>query len=144
MSPPGAGELSAFVKKVASEAGFELCGIAPVRNFGELQIFPSWIADGRHGEMKYMEARNEAGELKRANLANAAPWARSVIVCAINYNTAQPYSTQVDATNSRGAGWISRYAWCRKDYHDAVMRRLRVIEGRIAQFMDFEARFPSG
>lgn len=121
-------ELSFRVKQFAREAGFELCGIAPVRNFGELRIFPSWIADGRHGEMKYMEARNDAGDLKRANLANAAPWARSVIVCAINYNTAQPYSTQVDSADSVGAGWISRYAWCREDYHDAVMRRLRMVE----------------
>src|ERR1700743_2128628 len=101
----GAGGLSERGKQFASEAGFELCGIAPVRNFGELHIFPSWIADGRHGEMKYMEARNEAGELKGARLENAAPWARSVIVCAINYNTARPYSTQVDPGEAASAGW---------------------------------------
>lgn len=133
----GAGaELSVCIKQFAREAGFELCGIAPVRNFGELQIFPSWIADGRHGEMKYMEARNKAGDLKRANLANAAPWARSVIVCAINYNTAQPYSTKVSSGESNGAGWISRYAWCREDYHDAVMRRLRAVEARLHELWD--------
>ena len=82
------------IQQFAREAGFDLCGIAPVRELAELQAFPAWIADGRHGEMKYMEARNEAAELKRANLANVAPWARSVIVCAINYNTAELYSTQ--------------------------------------------------
>jgi epoxyqueuosine reductase len=133
--PPG-GEsdgLSALIKAFAREAGFDLCGIAPVRSFGELEVFPPWIADGRHGEMKYMEARNDAGELKRANLANAAPWARSVIVCAINYNTAQPYSTQVKPAQAAGAGWISRYAWCREDYHDAVLRRLRKLEERIQE-----------
>ncbi len=86
--------------------------------------------------MKYMEARNEAGELKRANLANAVPWARSVIVCAINYNTAQPYSTQVGANEAAGAGWISRYAWCREDYHDAVLRRLRTVEARLHGLCD--------
>ena len=123
--------LSARIKQFAREAGFELCGVAPVREFGELKIFPSWIAEGRHGEMKYMESRNDAGNLKRANLANAAPWARSVIVCAINYNSAQPYSTQVDSSDSQGAGWISRYAWCREDYHDAVMRRLRAVEAQL-------------
>jgi len=118
-------DLRTRIQQIAREAGFELCGIASVRAFGELQVFPSWIADGRHGEMKYMEARTEAAELKRAKLANVAPWARSVIVCAINYNTAQPYSTQAeDATR----GWISRYAWSREDYHEAVMRRLRIVE----------------
>ena len=118
-------DLRTRIQQFAREAGFELCGIAPVRAFGELQVFPSWIANGHHGEMKYMEARDQAAELKRAKLANVAPWARSVIVCAINYNTAQPYSTQAeDATR----GWISRYAWSREDYHEAVMRRLRIVE----------------
>jgi len=37
--------------------------------------------------MKYLEARDEQGRLKRASLSHAAPWARSVVVCAINYNT---------------------------------------------------------
>src|SRR3984885_6056144 len=132
-SSEASGELSIRIRQLAREAGFELCGVAPVRNFGELRLFPSWIADGRHGEMKYMEALNDAGDLKRANLANTAPWARSVIVCAINYNTAQPYSTLVEPVDSEGAGWISRYAWCREDYHDAVMRRLRVVESHLRE-----------
>ena len=41
-------------------------------------------------------ARDETGALKRASLRSALPWVRSVIVCAINYNTAQPYSTEAD------------------------------------------------
>ena len=98
-------DLRTRVQQFAREAGFELCGIASVRGFPELEVFPRWIADGQHGEMKYMEARNEAGELKRTRLANVAPWARSVIVCAINYNTAHPYSTQ---TGDKSSGWISR------------------------------------
>ncbi len=126
-------DLRTRIQQFAREAGFELCGIAPVRDFAELHVFPSWIADGSHGEMKYMEARNEAGELKRANLPNIAPWARSVIVCAINYNTAQTYSTQ---TEDRTLGWISRYAWSREDYHEAVMRRLRVVESRLRELLD--------
>ena len=120
-----ASELTTLVKKAAAEAGFELAGIAPIADFRELDYFPQWIADGYAGEMKYMEARNEAGELKRANLRRIAPWARSVIVCALNYNTAHPYSVQAD--NPR-RGWISRYAWSREDYHQAVMGRLRQVE----------------
>jgi len=113
---------------LARQAGFDLCGIAPVREFSELETFPEWIGDGYHGEMKYMESRNERGELKRASLARIAPWARSVIVCAVNYNTAQPYSTQTD---DGARGWISRYAWSQEDYHDAVLRRLRELEDRV-------------
>ena len=126
-------DLPTRIKQCARDAGFDLCGIAPACNFAELQVLPAWIADGKHGEMKYMEARDEAGELKRASLARVAPWARSVIVCAINYNTAHPYSTQtVDASQ----GWISRYAWAREDYHDAVLRRLRQIENELRGLLD--------
>jgi epoxyqueuosine reductase len=118
-------KITALVKQTAHDAGFDLAGIAPVRDFYELSHFPDWIAAGHAGEMKYMEARDEAGQLKRASLQSTAPWARSVIVCAINYNTAHPYSTQVTDSDR---GWISRYAWSREDYHEAVMRRLHIVE----------------
>ncbi len=121
-------QITALVKDTAREAGFELAGIAPVRDFDELKYFPDWIQAGHAGEMKYMEARDEAGDLKRASLRSTLPWVRSVVVCAINYNTAHPYSTQV---NDPDCGWISRYAWSREDYHEAVMRRLRTVENAL-------------
>jgi epoxyqueuosine reductase len=123
-------EISALVKQTAHHAGFELAGIAPVREFAELNHFPHWIEAGHAGEMKYLEARDESGQLKRSSLRSTAPWARSVIVCAINYNTAHPYSTQVGDSER---GWISRYAWSREDYHEAVMRRLRSVEQRVQE-----------
>lgn len=128
-------EISALVKQYAGGAGFELAGIAPVSDFPELRYFPEWITAGHAGEMKYMEARDVNGKLKRASLASAVPWARSVIVCAINYNTANPYSTQAGA---RDRGWISRYAWSREDYHEAVMRRLRLVEKRLRESVEAE------
>src|SRR5579864_4570773 len=112
-------ELKAIVKRAAEEAGFDVSGIAPTADTSELAYFPAWIAAGRAGEMKYMEARDERGDLKRASLSRVAPWARSVVVCAINYNTDHPHSTQI---NDPSRGWISRYAWSREDYHDAVLR----------------------
>ncbi len=126
---PQLSQLSTLVKQAAREAGFDLAGIAPVHDAPELNYFPEWIAAGHAGEMKYMEARDEAGRLKRASLRHAVPWARSVVVCAINYNTAQPYSTEV---NDSQRGWISRYAWG-EDYHDAVMAKLRVVEQQLHQ-----------
>jgi epoxyqueuosine reductase len=125
---PQIGEITTLIKRAASEAGFDQAGIAPVRDFPELTHYPAWIAAGRAGEMNYLAARNAQGDLKRASLCNTVPWARSVIVCAINYNTAQPYSTQV---RDRDRGWVSRYAWGREDYHQAVMRRLRQVEARL-------------
>ena len=123
-------EITATITQAATDAGFDLVGVAPVDEAPELEYFPRWIAEGRGGEMKYLEARDEQGRLKRASLAHAAPWARSVVVCAINYNTAQPYSTQVsdDSTKNEKRGWISRYAWGQHDYHESVMPRLRQVE----------------
>jgi epoxyqueuosine reductase len=118
-------EITATVTQAATEAGFDLVGVAPVEDAPELEYFPRWIAAGHAGEMKYLQGRDEQGRLKRASVAHAAPWARSVVVCAINYNTPQPYSTQ--ATHE-GRGWISRYAWGQQDYHDSVMARLRRVE----------------
>jgi epoxyqueuosine reductase len=136
-------DLPTRIKRCARDAGFDLCGIAPVRDFDELHVFPPWIADGKHGEMKYMEARDEAGELKRAALARVAPWARSVVVCAINYNTAHPYSTQ-GQKEDENRGWISRYAWAREDYHDAVLRRLQQIENELRGLLDTTGNWPLG
>jgi len=123
-------EISAAVMNAVREAGFDLAGIAPVREFAELEYFPKWIAEGRAGEMRYMAARDATGNLKRSTLQTVAPWARSVIVCAMNYNTAQPFSTQVQNPDR---GWISRYAWSRKDYHEALTQRLRIVESKLHQ-----------
>jgi epoxyqueuosine reductase len=153
---PSASQLAQFIKEAAAEAGFDLAGVAPVADFPELDYFPQWIAEHRHGEMRYLESRDEQGELKRASLKNAAPWAKSVVVCAINYNTAQPYSVRNDChpdpehceaegpgrgdsrRRAKGthpySGWISRYAWGQRDYHDVILPRLRELEGRLRQF----------
>jgi epoxyqueuosine reductase len=150
-------EITAAIKQAATGAGFDLVGIAPVEDPPELEYFPRWIAAGYAGEMKYLEARDQQGRLKRASLAHAAPWARSVVVCAINYNTARPYShsqphshpqphsnsTQAGDPGETGAekerrGWISRYAWGKTDYHDSLMRRLREVEAAVRRISGAE------
>jgi epoxyqueuosine reductase len=145
-----ASSISDFVQRTAAALGFELCGVAPAEGLRVLDAFPAWIASGFHGEMQYLAARNEAGELKRAALENVAPWARSVIVCAVNYNTAQPYSTEFVAGDRTTPlkpkegfhpgdnverGWISRYAWGQKDYHDVLLPKLRALEAELVRFV---------
>jgi epoxyqueuosine reductase len=120
--------LSESVRHAAAEAGFELSGISPVHDFPELDHFSGWIDAGHAGDLEYMKARDEQGQLKRSSLRRAVPWARSVVVCAINYNAPEPYSTEVQDPER---GWISRYAWTREDYHDAVLRRLQSVEKRL-------------
>jgi epoxyqueuosine reductase len=129
--------ISELIKHSARELGFDLAGIAPVQQFGELAYFPEWIAAGHHGEMRYLESRTKEGELKRSSIQVAAPWAKSVIVCALNYNTDQPYSTEfTDPTR----GWISRYAWGERDYHDVILPKLRPLEEKLREQTTNEVR----
>ena len=122
--------ISHEVQRLASEVGFDLAGVAGVADTPEHRFFVGWLAEGHAGEMSYLEKRNEAGELKRASLANAAPWARSIVVGALNYNTAQPYSTHAGTTSQ---GWVSRYAWSQRDYHNVVLEKLRALEAQLLE-----------
>ncbi len=125
-------EIAAFLEREALALGFDLAGVAPARNVKELTYFSDWVESGRGGEMHYLESRNERGELKRSALENHAPWARSVVVCAINYNTDQPRSTKC---HDPQRGWISRYAWSKTDYHDHVLARMRELEAKLVEFV---------
>ncbi|HKW89894.1 MAG TPA: tRNA epoxyqueuosine(34) reductase QueG [Candidatus Acidoferrales bacterium] len=109
----------------ARALGFELCGVAPAADFDELRHFPEWLARGYAGEMEYLH------DPRRASAENVLAGARSVIVCALNFNAPLPYSTAVatdaqstDDSRARSPrGWISRYAWG-EDYHEVLGRKL--------------------
>ena len=118
----------AWLASKAKEAGFDLCGamstgdLAKGSSDGELApglSLGEWLERGYAGEMRYLH------DPRRANLTSVMPEARSVIVCATNYDQPQPYSTQAAATASteRPRGWISRYAWG-DDYHVVVGEKL--------------------
>ncbi len=77
--------------------------------------------------MEYLKRRDEANRLLRSSLRIAVPWARSVIVCAANYNADAPKS--IDPASAE-TGWIARYAdgmdWQMpgrqpSDYHDVLL-----------------------
>ena len=131
---PVTGEL---ISKLAREAGFELCGIAPVETYPELSRIPEWLARAYHGEMKYLQ------DPRREDPARVMEGAKSLIVTALPYNRAQPYSTQVSPTcgDEASRGWISRYAWG-DDYHDVMKRKLEDLIAALRRELpqQFEAR----
>ena len=53
-----------------------------------------------------------------------------MIVCALNYNTAHPYSIEAAGRLRTGShqprGWISRYAWG-DDYHKVMWKKLNAL-----------------
>jgi epoxyqueuosine reductase len=104
----------ADIKQKARSLGFDLAGVAPLGPFPEAVFYPKWLENGYAGDMQYLERQKAAKMEPRSVL----PGARSVIVCAMNYNGAQPH-TRYD----RLRAWISRYAWG-EDYHDTVKEKL--------------------
>ena len=109
--------------ELARSEGFDLCGIAPAAEFPELAHLEEWLERGHAGEMRYLH------DMRRQSPANAMQGARSVIVCALNYNTAFPASTEIPAQGSSQTGprgWISRYAWG-DDYHHVLGEKLDAL-----------------
>jgi epoxyqueuosine reductase len=130
---------------LAQEAGFSTAGIAPVPLPGEPAepYFESWIERGYAGEMEYLKRRDQDNRLLRSSLRVAVPWARSVIVCAANYNADAPKSTDPASPES---AWIARYALTGfqtrpTDYHDVLLARLKNLEQSLQQVLGpFPAR----
>jgi epoxyqueuosine reductase len=138
------------ISALGREAGFSKAGIAPIPapagddDYPELSHFEPWIEAGSAGEMEYLKRRDEANRLLRASLRVAVPWARSVIVCAANYNADAQKS--IDPAPPETA-WIARYAWtCSSggqpsDYHHVLLARLKKLEqGLQPVFGPFNAR----
>jgi epoxyqueuosine reductase len=148
-------ELEQWLQQRSIEAGFDKSGIAPVappcteESRLNAERFTSWVATGRAGEMDYLKRRDERGVLLRSGIQVAMPWARSIIICALNYNAAAPSSI---AAAPRDTGWIAKYAWSGRrtpagstnliptDYHDDLLQRLRHIETALQQRIPCETR----
>ena len=139
---------TAWIEERAKTLGFALCGVVRAARFPELAQTEEWLARGYAGEMKYLS------DARRSNPESVMPGIRSVIVCALNYNTEQPKSTDpADGSNgpngSNGParyneeprGWISRYAWG-SDYHDVLRKKLDSLVAVLRENFDepFEAR----
>jgi len=114
---------SVEIKNKAHSLGFDLVGVSPLGPFREAAFYPEWLERGYAGEMRYLE-RQKAMKMESASIL---PGARSIIVCAMNYNSAHAY-TQYEP----GRAWVSRYAWG-EDYHDTVKRKLQDLATWIEQ-----------
>ncbi len=146
-----------LVAKLGTEAGFALAAVAAVpepdsaEDREERRRFEEWISSGRAGEMKYLERRSDNGTLLRSSVRTAFPWAKSVIVCVANYDSAHPLSIDRSPPDS---AWIARYAWSGMrmpsdegasmrptDYHKVLLARLQNLDQSLkATLGPFESR----
>ena len=130
----------------AVAAGFDLAGVADVPEDAaeDDARFAGFVEAGFAGEMEYLKRVDDAGEYVRGDLRRSMPWARSVVVCAVNYNAEAPLS--IEPADAK-AGWIARYAWSGRedgggsDYHDVLLAQLRAVEAEIRErFAECETR----
>jgi epoxyqueuosine reductase len=121
---------SAWIIEAAKAQGFDLCGVVCAQEFPELEQFGEWLKRGYAGEMAYLE------DPRRRKLSLVMENLRSVIVCALNYNTAHPYSTQAAHSNllqpDEPCGWMSRYAWG-DDYHEVLWSKLNALVSKMKE-----------
>ena len=121
-------ELKSTVVAFAREVGFDSCRVAacsPPPHANELR---TWLEEGAHGEMHYMER----GEEKRCDPQKVLPGAKSIIELALNYF--QGAAADTAATTAAGAvGRIARYAWG-DDYHDVIAAKLDKIDMFLREF----------
>lgn len=122
--------ITEWIGERAGELGFAECGVVRADRFPELARNEEWLARGYAGEMRYLR------DARRDDIRQAMPGVRSVIVCALVYNTEHPRTAQAWSNRNTSAlesdeprGWISRYAWG-DDYHEVLREKLeRLLEG---------------
>lgn len=105
-----------LLRTKALQFGFERFGIARVENIPAMAHYAAWLKKGYHAGMDYLV--RHAG--KKNDPGKIVAGAKSIFVCAANYNTAAPRSTDPAAP---AQAWISRYAWG-DDYHELLKARI--------------------
>ena len=111
-------DLSAAIKSMAREIGFDAVGIAPAR-IGDRDAtrLDDFVAKGEFGDMAWMEDTLA----RRRDPSVLWPDAKSVIMLAMTYG---PETDPMDQLAHPDTAIISCYARNR-DYHDVVKKRLK-------------------
>lgn len=97
--------LEAQIKARAADLGFDLCGITAGTKPEHDAAYRQWLADGCHGEMRYLARRLDPEQI--------LPGCRSIIVVGLNYH-------------NPGTPYVARYVGTR-DYHDIMGEKLKEL-----------------
>ena len=141
-------DLTAAVRRRASELGFELCGVAPAARPDGFDWLQRWLEQGFAGEMHYLPRREAAYE----HPSGVLPVVRSVVMLGMNYSVETPRvgwsafgglpdhrSTETgrspdgssieeqDGQECPSYGRVASYAWGSRDYHDVLRERLKSL-----------------
>jgi epoxyqueuosine reductase len=116
-------DLKQAIKQQAYKMGFSLLGITSCEALPHADVFETWIGQGRHGEMTYLDTPRSRAY--RAHPDRLLTECRSVLVLGMRY-TAPPPTSKNTRNDLRPRGRIAAYAWG-EDYHETLPRRLRSL-----------------
>jgi len=117
--PEAAAALAERIRAEAARLGFDAIGFARAEAHPDGRRLLAWLAEGRHGTMRWM-ARDTA---RRIDPSAVLARARTVISVALGYYRGG-WPGGADKGPPRGR--IARYAWGR-DYHKRVRKRLLAL-----------------
>ena len=110
---------TAIVKQIAAELGFQFCGISKAGFLeNDAKNLESWLKNGFHGEMKYMENHFD----KRLDPTLLVEGSKSVVSLLLNYFPAQKQNPD--------SFKISKYAYG-QDYHLVIKDKLKLFHQKI-------------
>jgi len=111
-----AATLTALAKLEAARLGFALAGVTTPDPPPHLDVYRSWIAAGRHGQMAYLSS--ERGLERRADPRRILPECESILVVGLRY----PPPLPLRIPGARVAAYAQG-----QDYHDLLPARLEML-----------------
>jgi len=127
--------LTADIKAWGRELGFQQVGIADTNLSAAETHLLSWLDQGRHGEMAYMQAHGS----RRSHPEELVPGTLRVISVRLDYLPGMAIDSETVLRHPE-LGFVSRYALGR-DYHKILRHRLQKLADRIqAQVGPFRYR----
>ena len=103
------------IKNIASELGFDLCGIARTTIFEKNeQAYKRWLEQGYDSSLEYMRRNCD----KRFDVRELVDGAQSVVVCAVSYK-----SDISGGYTPKSRCKVASYA-CTRDYHKSIKKML--------------------
>ena len=108
--------------------GFDQVGITTPAALSEgEQAIETWVQEGRHGDMRYLEDF----QARREKFFSGFDDAKSVIVLGVNYYS----KNEGQGAGDKGQelkGRVARYAWG-KDYHEVIRQKHRELIDRLTE-----------
>jgi epoxyqueuosine reductase len=119
--------LTEFTRRKAIELGFQACGFSKARRLTEHESnLESWLREGRHGSMSWMENHFD----KRLDPTRLVDGAKSVVSVLCSYHQPEVFRKLQNDTESPR---ISAYA-LGDDYHQVLKQKLYMLFDAVKEF----------